>query len=81
MYSYRQLFGVTRIKFTNIEKPTGVSYFPWEPVFPAVKQVVEKECNLVFYKQHERGGHFAALEKPEELWQDMEEFVGKVWKV
>jgi len=48
---------------------------------PGIKSVLEKHCNLVTYKQHERGGHFAALEKPDELWADVEEFAGKVWKV
>jgi hypothetical protein len=42
---------------------------------------MEKETNLVFYRQHERGGHFAALEKPKELLEDVEEFVSKAWKV
>lgn len=28
----------------------------------------------------EKGGHFAALEKPKELWGDVEEFVGIAWK-
>ncbi|KAL9105911.1 MAG: hypothetical protein Q9227_008970 [Pyrenula ochraceoflavens] len=28
----------------------------------------------------EEGGHFAALEKPEILWKDIEEFIAKVWK-
>jgi microsomal epoxide hydrolase len=57
-----------------------VSFFPLELV-PAIKHVVEKNCELVFYRQHERGGHFAALEMPKELWADVEEFAGKVWKV
>lgn len=26
-----------------------------------------------------QGGHFAALEKPEELWQDVEEFIKVAW--
>jgi hypothetical protein len=42
---------------------------------------MEKESNLVSYRQHESGGHFAALEKPKELLEDVEEFVGKAWKV
>jgi microsomal epoxide hydrolase len=81
LYPYRQLFGASRIQFKYIDKPTGVSYFPYEMTFPAVKHVVEKECNLVFYKQHEKGGHFAALERPQVFWEDVEAFVGEAWKV
>jgi len=61
-------------------KPTGFSFFPKE-LSPGIKSALEKHCNLVSYVQHERGGHFAALEKPEELWGDVKEFAGKVWKV
>ena len=29
-----------------------------------------------------QGGHFAAMEKPQELMEDMEEFIGKIgWPV
>jgi hypothetical protein len=41
--------------------------------------VLEKNANLVSYEQHEAGGHFAALEKPRELWGDVETFVKAVW--
>jgi hypothetical protein len=41
---------------------------------------VEKACNLVAYKEHEHGGHFAALECPKELLEDLEEYVQVVWK-
>jgi hypothetical protein len=43
--------------------------------------LIEKECNIVFYNVHDRGGHFAALEQPELLWDDVQAFVEKVWKV
>jgi hypothetical protein len=33
---------------------------------------------LVWYKQHKRGGHFAAMEVPGELLEDIEGFVGQV---
>ena len=31
--------------------------------------------NLVWSRRHDRGGHFAALERPEELLSDLESFV------
>jgi microsomal epoxide hydrolase len=79
IYPYRQL-NTSSATFTQVTKPLGVSWFPRE-IFPAIQHVIERNCNLVFYKKHERGGHFAALERPSELWQDVEEFVNKVWKV
>jgi microsomal epoxide hydrolase len=50
-------------------------------LFPGIKGAVEKKGNLVTYNKHEKGGHFAALEQPEELFADVEEFVKKAWKV
>ncbi len=32
--------------------------------------------NLKFYKRHDSGGHFAAIEKPEVLVSDIREFFG-----
>jgi hypothetical protein len=65
--------------FPDSDKPTGVSWFPHE-VFPAIKHVIEKECDLIFYKEHDKGGHFAALERPKEFWEDVEEFAKRVWR-
>jgi hypothetical protein len=75
------------------------------------KAWVEKQGNLVWYKQHNKasiicsfpysrpspvlilvsmdklvllviqGGHFAALEQPELIIQDLDEFVQQVWPV
>jgi pimeloyl-ACP methyl ester carboxylesterase len=80
IYPYRQLFGTSRAHFEYISKPTGFSFFPYE-LFPGIKSVLEKNCNLVFYRQHDQGGHFAALERPAELWADVQEFADKAWKV
>ncbi|KAI4616472.1 hypothetical protein J4E80_005746 [Alternaria sp. BMP 0032] len=80
IYPYRALFGSGARDIGAPKKPLGFSFFPRE-LAPGIKSILEKETNLVFYKQHESGGHFAALEKPKELWQDVEEFAGKVWKV
>lgn len=40
---------------------------------------IETTGNLVWVRQHDRGGHFAALERPEALFEDLEDFVGQVW--
>jgi microsomal epoxide hydrolase len=80
LYIYRQLFGPKRLRYQHTSTPIGVSIFPYE-LLPGIKSLIEKECNVVFYKVHDRGGHFAALEQPELLWEDVQAFVKKVWKV
>ncbi|KNG46681.1 epoxide hydrolase [Stemphylium lycopersici] len=80
LHPYRMLFGPTPVEFPLTKKPLGFSFFPYE-LMPGIKSILEKETNLVFYKRHERGGHFAALERPSDFLEDVEEFVGKVWKV
>jgi len=79
IYPYRALT-TTPAFFAGVNKPTGLSWFPYE-IIPIIRHVMERQCKLVFFKQHEKGGHFAALECPQELWEDIEEFVKKVWKV
>ncbi|PVI04035.1 epoxide hydrolase-like protein [Periconia macrospinosa] len=79
IHPYRRIFASNRPDQEYISKPTGYSWFGYE-LFPGIKAGVEKVCNLVSYRQHERGGHFAALERPEELLEDVEEYVQVVWK-
>lgn len=55
----------------NPNKPLGYSYFPVEIAF-LPKSANRK--NLVRY-DHQTGGHFAALEQPESLLADVEDFV------
>ncbi|KAF1954498.1 epoxide hydrolase-like protein [Byssothecium circinans] len=78
LYPYRTLLSGDRLAKPFIEKPTGFSFFPKE-LFPGLKPMVEKQANLVTYVKHERGGHFAALGQPKELWGDVEEYVNKAW--
>ena len=63
----------------NIKQPFGYSYFPKE-IAPMPKSWVATTGNLVWSKQHSKGGHFAALEQPKDLAQDVEDFVKEVWK-
>ena len=78
LYPYRALTKSPSI-FGGVKKPTGASWFPYE-MAPMIKHVMEEQCELVFFKQQGKGGHFAALECPKEMWEDLEEFVPKVWK-
>jgi hypothetical protein len=79
IYPYRALFSPSRRPFDYIKKPTGYSFFPYE-LYPGLKSNVAKNVNLVHYAQHERGGHFAALERPADLWGDVQGFVKEAWK-
>ncbi|KAF2493584.1 epoxide hydrolase [Lophium mytilinum] len=60
------------------DKPFGFSYFPFE-LSPVPKAWAATAGNLVFHREHSKGGHFAALEQPSLLLQDTEEFVAQVW--
>lgn len=61
------------------KKPMGFSWFPKE-LMPVPISWVATTGNLVSWNRHETGGHFAAMEKPHELWADVEEFVKVAWK-
>lgn len=61
-----------------IKVPFGYSYFPAELV-PAPVAWAKTTGNLVWSNIHEKGGHFAALECPQEMLADLEGFVGEVW--
>lgn len=62
-----------------ISKPMGYSSFAHE-LAKTPRAWVDLEGNVVFYRYHEKGGHFAALEQPEVLLADFEEFVVIAWK-
>jgi len=55
--------------------PLGVSTFPAE-LFTARRRWVEATHNVTFWADHDRGGHFAALERPDVLVDDVRAFFG-----
>ena len=55
--------------------PTGVSVFPHDLFLP-VRRFAEPSENIVAWTEHDRGGHFAALEVPELLVPDVRAFFG-----
>ncbi|KAK7040657.1 hypothetical protein VNI00_009563 [Paramarasmius palmivorus] len=55
--------------------PVGHSFFPKEIVISPKSWYTDK--HIVFSEQHERGGHFAAHEQPEELVTDLRKMFGK----
>ncbi|KEF61248.1 uncharacterized protein A1O9_02813 [Exophiala aquamarina CBS 119918] len=81
IWSYRQFYGPDAEKHASPRwhigdnKPFGFSWFRLE-LSPMPKAWVERTGdNLLFYRQHDQGGHFAALELPKLLWADVEEFL------
>ncbi|KAL4926916.1 epoxide hydrolase family protein [Aspergillus undulatus] len=61
-----------------LHKPFGFSWFPQE-LMPVPQSWVAKTGNLVYFKQHTEGGHFAALERPKDVKDDLKEFLDKAW--
>ena len=57
----------------RIEVPTGAAIFPHE-LFIAPRKWVEAQYNLVHWTEMPRGGHFAAMEQPELLVEDLRTF-------
>ncbi|KAK4948712.1 hypothetical protein LTR10_012716 [Elasticomyces elasticus] len=66
------------LELPYIEKPCGYSLFAQE-IVPVPKSWAAMTCNLVSFNQHEHGGHFAAMEKPNELLTDVEEYIKRAW--
>ncbi|CDM31988.1 hypothetical protein DTO013E5_9654 [Penicillium roqueforti] len=83
IYTYRQSFPAPPVMIANdprwyIHKPFGFSSFPGEHV-RLPRSWIETTGDLVFWEQHQKGGHFAALERPDELKADLVKFVDQVW--
>jgi microsomal epoxide hydrolase len=74
IYTYREMK-----ELLYVDKPVGYSYFPYE-LAPVPRAWAEKTGKVVFFRSHEQGGHFAALERTEVLWADVEEWVKIAWK-
>ncbi|KAL4959819.1 epoxide hydrolase family protein [Aspergillus stella-maris] len=62
-------------------KALGYSCFPYDMAMLPESWMSELYPNAVFYKRREKGGHFGALEDPEGLLEDFEEFVGRAMGV
>jgi microsomal epoxide hydrolase len=59
------------------EKTFGFSSFPGE-IQRVPKAWIERTGKVTFWKSHDRGGHFPALETPEVMLSDLEEFMEHV---
>jgi len=56
--------------------PTGVSVFPWD--FRSMRSFAERGNNIVYWKEMEKGGHFAAMDVPELFVDELRQFFGQV---
>jgi microsomal epoxide hydrolase len=57
----------------RIRVPTAVAVFPRE-IEPPPRSWVERTCNVQYWIEMPRGGHFPAAEEPELLAQDIRRF-------
>ena len=55
--------------------PVGVSLFPKDPMY-ATRWWADAAVgsNIVLWEQHEKGGHFPSIEKPDLLAKDLRNF-------
>ncbi|GAA5965892.1 hypothetical protein JCM8115_000736 [Rhodotorula mucilaginosa] len=65
-------------KYRLDKKPFGFSSFK-EEISATPEAWAGRNGNLQFYRYHDKGGHFAALEQPEAFAQDMQDCFGKIW--
>lgn len=65
--------------FPYVVKPLGFSWFTAE-IMPGFQSAISKQGNLVFHRKHDKGGHFAAIERPMDMLQDIEDFTHLVWQ-
>jgi pimeloyl-ACP methyl ester carboxylesterase len=79
MHSSMRLYYESRLQPLNLSEkshgtpPVGVAVFPREIPMPP-RALAERGLNVVRWTEMPKGGHFAALEQPELLAQDLREF-------
>ncbi|MEU1956013.1 epoxide hydrolase family protein [Nocardia rhamnosiphila] len=73
MYRESILAGTAAPVSEFVKVPTGVGVFPKE-LYRGSRRQAEKLYNIVRWTEHERGGHFAALEQPDVFVSDIRAF-------
>lgn len=56
--------------------PVGVGDYPKE-IFVMPREWAARDNNIVYWREHDRGGHFAAMEEPDLFVQDVTSFFRK----
>ena len=62
----------------RVEVPTGCALFPRELLSWPPRSYVERVYNVTQWTEFERGGHFAAMEQPQWLIDDIRTFARSV---
>ena len=62
----------------KITVPTAIAAFPHD-VLPVPREWVERNYPVIRYAEMPRGGHFTALEQPEQFAQDVSQFMGLIF--
>jgi pimeloyl-ACP methyl ester carboxylesterase len=79
---YRGLFedgyGTPIAPATRIEKPVACAVFPHDFIKWPPRSLAERSYNVVRWTEMSEGGHFAALERPELLVDDLHTFAGQL---
>lgn len=76
-YEFRAAWEPAHNRTPQIDVPVGISVFPVDVVYRPRKSA-EQSANIVFWKDHNHGGHFAWAEVPEVLAADLREFFGSL---
>jgi microsomal epoxide hydrolase len=75
---YRGLFedlgGMPVPARSRVEKPVAVARFPVDLILFPPRSQAEKSLNIVRWTEFSEGGHFAALERPDDLVGDIRAF-------
>ncbi|NEK58891.1 epoxide hydrolase [Geodermatophilus sabuli] len=61
-------------RLPQVDVPTGVSLFPHDILQPTEEWARAQYSDLRMWREHDRGGHFAAMEQPRLLVDDVREF-------
>ena len=77
LHMYRENDATEPSRIPYESTPTGVSAFAGEMEM-VPRSWAEKTANIVFWREHEQGGHFAAYENPEALGKDLVNFFHSV---
>ncbi len=64
-------------KDSFIKTPTGIAHFKLEEPFP-LRKFIERGYNIQHWSDFPSGGHFPAMEKPEQLGEDIITFFSKI---
>jgi microsomal epoxide hydrolase len=62
----------------RIEKPVGIANFPVDLIPFPPRSMVERHMNVTHWTDFKEGGHFAALERPDDLVADVRVFARTV---